>query len=134
MLTSASEFPSGLLNIIHEGKDSTDKYAPGSQERDMIRRFFVLCSHFKKDKTGATATEPPAAEPHATQPSHSQNNDQRTGTENSLTTAITLPDLSFTNFEVSTDQVPWLSNLWDNLFDYDMDQTNLENMDFFFND
>ncbi|OQV10701.1 Fungal specific transcription factor domain-containing protein [Cladophialophora immunda] len=92
-----------LLSIIHEGRDSAI-YQPGSHEREVIKRFSVLCPSSSKKRNSA-ALNPSA----------------QTTYDPSDPPAETLPGSDFTNPEDS-DELNWALNLWDNLQAFDADQ------------
>ena len=125
MLTSAVCCLTGLVNIIHEGNDSAEKYAPGSEERDIIRRFFVLCSHFKQGRNTLTAIKP-----HTAQASRCDDTNEPTEASSSTSNAFSGPDLKYVGS--STDL--FFPHFWDDFMDLNMDQTSLDSMDSFLGD
>ena len=124
MLTRAACCSTGLVNIIHEGNDSADKYAPGSEERDIIRRFSVLCSHFKQGRNTLTATKPYTA-----QASRCDRDYPHEATEASIPTSNAFSGSDLTNLRSSTDQVLFFPDFWDNFTNLNMDQTSFDSMD-----
>ena len=114
------------MNIIHEGNDSADKYTPGSEERDIIRRFIVLCSHFKQGRNTLVATKPQTA-----QARRCDSDDPHQPLEASIPTSNALSGSDLTSLGSSTDQVSLLPHFWDNFTDLDMDQTSFDSMDVF---
>ena len=91
-----------------------------------MRRFFVLCSHFKQGRNILAATKPSTA-----QPSRCDGDDPHEPTEASIPTPNALSGPDLTNLGSSTDQVLFLPHFWDNFIDLNMDQTSFDSMDVF---
>ena len=126
MLTSVVCCLIGLVNIIHEGKDSADKYAPGSEERDIIRRFLVLCSHFKQGRNTVAAVKP-----HNVKAGRCNSDDPHEFTDASIAAANALSGPDLTHAGSTTDEVLFFPHFWDNFMDSDVDQTSFDSMDLF---
>ena len=124
MLTRVPCCSTGLVNIIHESNDSPDKYAPGSEERDIIRRFSVLCSHIKQGRSAAT-------KPRTAKASRCDIDDPPEPLEASIPTPNGLSGPELTNLGSTTDQPLFFPHFWDNSTDLYMDQNSFDSMDIF---
>ncbi len=95
----------GLLTLIHEGRDVAS-YPIGSKERDIIKRFSVLCPSSASRRDSVTSRL-------SAKSSHNKS------VEDGLP-AATLPSPSLTNFE-SPGDLQWLPALWDSLQEFTVD-------------
>ena len=101
----------GLLTLIREGRD-TATHAPGSKEREIIKRFSVLCPNSPSKKRNSVALRPDA--------SSSQN-----GSVETRLPAGTLPSPSLTNFE-SPGDLQWFPAFWEGLQDFTVEPSGSE--------
>ncbi|EXJ63277.1 uncharacterized protein A1O5_11598 [Cladophialophora psammophila CBS 110553] len=96
-----------LLAIIHEGRDSV-VHRPGSREREIIKRFSVLCPSSPKGRHSVVSRL-----------------SARVTYDTSDVPVEALPD-SYLTSSGSPDELQWPLNLWDNLHAFDMDRSDAE--------